>query len=187
LAHPFRRLAHNGEINSIEGNRRWAQARKAVWKSPLLDVSEFSSTVAMHGSDSQSLDNMLEWLLLGGMDLLQAMRILIPPATQSLEDKDTDLAAFYEYYSINSEPWDGPAGVVMCDGRFAAGTLDRNGLRPARWPLADDGACVTASESGVCDPPAARGKATGKLGPGGMRALGLAAGGLRAHAASAGG
>src|SRR5690606_14429036 len=83
LAHPFRRLAHNGEINSIEGNRRWAQARRQVWRSPLLDVSEFESTVTMHGSDSQSLDNMLEWLLLGGMDLPQAMRILIPPATQS--------------------------------------------------------------------------------------------------------
>ncbi|HLT44598.1 MAG TPA: glutamate synthase large subunit, partial [Luteimonas sp.] len=152
---------------------RWAQARKAVWKSPLLDVSEFSSTVAMHGSDSQSLDNMLEWLLLGGMDLLQAMRILIPPATQSLEYKDTDLAAFYEYYSINSEPWDGPAGLVMCDGRYAACSLDRNGLRPARWTLSKDGVFVIASEAGVWDLPPEQVKAKGKLGPGEMIAVDL--------------
>jgi glutamate synthase (NADPH/NADH) large chain len=178
LAHPFRRLAHNGEINSIEGNRRWAQARKGVWRSPLLDVSEFESTVTMHGSDSQSLDNMLEWLLLGGMELPQAMRILIPPATQSLEYKDADLSAFYEYYSINSEPWDGPAGVVMCDGRFAACTLDRNGLRPARWTLSTDGVFVIASEAGVWDVPPAQVQAKGKLGPGEMIAVDLDGGRL---------
>ena len=178
LAHPFRRLAHNGEINSIEGNRRWAQARKGVWRSPLLDVSEFESTVTMHGSDSQSLDNMLEWLLLGGMELPQAMRILIPPATQSLEYKDADLSAFYEYYSINSEPWDGPAGVVMCDGRFAACTLDRNGLRPARWTLSTDGVFVIASEAGVWDLPPERVRAKGKLGPGEMIAVDLDGGRL---------
>lgn len=178
LAHPFRRLAHNGEINSIEGNRRWAQARRGVWASPLLDISEFDETVTMHGSDSQTLDNMLEWLLLGGMDLLQAMRILMPPATQSLEYKDADLAAFYEYYAINSEPWDGPAGVVMCDGRHAACTLDRNGLRPARWTLSDDGIFVIASEAGVWDIAPESVKAKGKLGPGEMIAIDLATGTL---------
>ncbi|MEN5116550.1 glutamate synthase large subunit [Luteimonas sp. TWI662] len=178
LAHPFRRLAHNGEINSIEGNRRWAQARRGVWASPLLDIGEFEAPVTMHGSDSQSLDNMLEWLLLGGMDLLQAMRILMPPATQSLEYKDADLAAFYEYYAINSEPWDGPAGVVMCDGRYAACTLDRNGLRPARWTLSHDGIFVIASETGVWDVAPERVKAKGKLGPGEMIAIDLAAGTL---------
>ncbi|WP_024891866.1 glutamate synthase large subunit [Luteimonas huabeiensis] len=171
LAHPFRRLAHNGEINSIEGNRRWAQARKGVWASPLLDVSEFDDPVSMHGSDSQTLDNMLEWLLLGGMDLLQAMRILMPPAAQSVEYKDTDLAAFYEYYSINSEPWDGPAGVVMCDGRYAGCTLDRNGLRPARWTLSTDGVFLIASETGVWDLPVEKIRAKGKLGPGEMIAV----------------
>src|SRR5690606_11578763 len=92
LAHPFRRLAHNGEINSIQGNRHWALARRAVWRSPLLDVSGFDEPVSLRGSDSQTLDNALEWLLLGGMDLLQAMRVLMPPATQSLEYKDPDLA-----------------------------------------------------------------------------------------------
>jgi glutamate synthase (NADPH/NADH) large chain len=177
LAHPFRKLAHNGEINSIQGNRRWAQARRQVWRSPLLDMSEFESPVSMHGSDSQTLDDMLEWLLQGGMDLLQAMRILMPPATQSLEYKDTDLAAFYEYYAINSEPWDGPAGVVMCDGHYAACTLDRNGLRPARWTLSDDGAgrstFLIASETGVWDTAPERIVAKGKLGPGEMIAVDL--------------
>ncbi|TDK27195.1 glutamate synthase large subunit [Luteimonas aestuarii] len=176
LAHPFRRLAHNGEINSIEGNRRWAQARHGTWASPLLDITEFDAPVTMHGSDSQSLDNMLEWLLLGGMDIPKAMRILIPPATQSLEYKDTDLAAFYEYYAINSEPWDGPAGVVMCDGRHAACTLDRNGLRPARWTLSNDGVFVIASETGVLDLPSEQVKAKGKLGPGEMIAVDFARG-----------
>lgn len=173
LAHPFRRLAHNGEINSIEGNRRWAQARKNVWRSELLDVSEFDEVVSMHGSDSQSLDNALEWLLLGGMDLPKAMRILMPPATQSLEYKDTDLAAFYEYYAINSEPWDGPAGVVTCDGKHAACTLDRNGLRPARWTLTDEDVFIIASEAGVLDVAPERVVAKGKLGPGEMIAVDL--------------
>ena len=178
LAHPFRRLAHNGEINSIEGNRRWAQARKNVWRSTLLDVSGFDEVVSMHGSDSQSLDNALEWLLLGGMDLPKAMRILMPPATQSLEYKDADLSAFYEYYAINSEPWDGPAGVVACDGRHAACTLDRNGLRPARWLLTADGVFVIASEAGVLDIDPAQVQAKGKLGPGEMIAVDLGSGRL---------
>ncbi|HQY37813.1 MAG TPA: glutamate synthase central domain-containing protein, partial [Pseudomonadota bacterium] len=178
LAHPFRRLAHNGEINSIEGNRCWSNARKHVWRSPLLDVAEFDAVVSQHGSDSQSLDNMLEWLLLGGMDLPKAMRILMPPATQSLEYKDTDLAAFYEYYAINSEPWDGPAGVVTCDGRHAACALDRNGLRPARWTLSEDGIFVIASEAGVWELPAERVRAKGKLGPGEMIAVDLVEGRL---------
>lgn len=173
FAQPFRRLAHNGEINSISGNRAWARARRKIWHSPQLDVSEFEQTVSTHGSDSQTLDNMLEWLQLGGMDLLQAMRILIPPALQSLEFKDPDLLAFYEYYAINSEPWDGPAGVVMCDGRHAACTLDRNGLRPARWTLSRDGVFVIASETGVWDLPADQVQAKGKLGPGEMIAVDL--------------
>ncbi|RMH88994.1 glutamate synthase large subunit [Lysobacter pythonis] len=173
LAHPFRRLAHNGEINSIEGNRRWAEARRGLWRSPLLDIDDVGSPIAMRGSDSQSLDSALEWLLAGGMDIPKAMRILIPPATQSLEFKDADLAAFYEYYAINSEPWDGPAGVVMCDGRHAACTLDRNGLRPARWILSDDGRFLIASETGVWDIAPEQVAARGKLGPGEMIAVDL--------------
>ena len=126
-AQPFRFLAHNGEINTIEGNRLWSVARGATWKSPLIDFSELKPLVSLHGSDSQSLDNMLEALLAGGMDLLQAMRILVPPATSSLEHRDPDLSAFYEYHNLSIDPWDGPAGIVLCDSDYAACTLDRNG------------------------------------------------------------
>ncbi len=171
LAQPFRRLAHNGEINTIAGNRAWAQARAHNWRAKDVDLSEFDPLVNSDGSDSQSLDEMLEVLQAGGMDLLQAMRILVPPATQSLEYKDTELAAFYEYYALNSEPWDGPAGIVMCDARFAACTLDRNGLRPARWLRTRDRHVLIASEAGVWPLPAEEIEAKGKLGPGEMIAV----------------
>jgi glutamate synthase (NADPH/NADH) large chain len=176
LAQPFRRLAHNGEINTIAGNRAWAQARAYNWRSPHVDLREFNPLVGSDGSDSQSLDEMLEVLQAGGMDLLQAMRILIPPATQSLEYRDTELAAFYEYYALNSEPWDGPAGIVMCDGRYAACTLDRNGLRPARWLRTRDRHFLIASEAGVWPLPVDEIDAKGKLGPGEMIAVDLHAG-----------
>ena len=119
---------------------------------------------------------MLELLQAGGMDLLKAMRILIPPATQSLEYKDADLAAFYDYYAINSEPWDGPAGIVTTDARFAACTLDRNGLRPARWVKTTDRHFMIASEAGVFDVAEAEVEAKGKLGPGEMIAADLQSG-----------
>ena len=173
LAQPFRMLAHNGEINTIAGNRGWAQARAHTWRSERLDPREFDPVIETDGSDSQSLDAMLELLETGGMDALKAMRILIPPATQSLEYKDADLAAFYEYYALNSEPWDGPAGIVLFDGRYAACTLDRNGLRPARWQLARDRHFMIASEAGVWDVPASEITARGKLGPGQMIAADL--------------
>jgi len=178
LAHPFRLLAHNGEINTIEGNRSWAQARSKVWKTPRFDIAQFDPVISMHGSDSQSLDNMLELLIAGGMDLLQALRILIPPANQSLEFKDSDLAAFYEFYGLNTEPWDGPAGIVACDGRYAACMLDRNGLRPARWMLSSDRHFLVASEAGVWELPAERIVRKGKLGPGEMMAIDLKRGDL---------
>ncbi len=178
LAHPFRLLAHNGEINTIEGNRRWAQARSKVWKTPRFDIAEFNPVISMHGSDSQSLDNMLELMIAGGMDLLQALRILVPPATQSLEFKDADLAAFYEFYGLNTEPWDGPAGIVACDARYAACMLDRNGLRPARWLLTSDRHFLVASEAGVWELPAERIVRKGKLGPGEMMAIDLKRGDL---------
>ncbi|ODS64352.1 MAG: glutamate synthase large subunit [Arenimonas sp. SCN 70-307] len=171
LAQPFRLLAHNGEINTITGNRSWARARAAHWRTPHFDLAALQPLVAMEGSDSQSLDNLLELLLAGGMDLLQAIRILVPPATSSLEYKDPDLAAFYEYHGLSSDPWDGPAGIVMCDARYAACTLDRNGLRPARWLLTDDGLLVVASEAGVVDVDEARVAARGRLGPGEMLAV----------------
>ena len=178
LAQPFRRLAHNGEINTIAGNRAWAQARTHAWRAPGLDLREFDPLVRNDGSDSQSLDEMLEVLQAGGMDLLQAMRILVPPATQSLEYRDTELAAFYEYYALNSEPWDGPAGIVLCDGRYAACSLDRNGLRPARWLRTRDRHVLIASEAGVWPMPADEIEAKGKLGPGEMIAIDLHAGTL---------
>ena len=182
-AQPFRFLAHNGEINTIEGNRRWSLARGAKWHSPLVDFSELQPLISLHGSDSQSLDNMLEALLAGGMDMLQAMRILVPPATSSLEHRDPDLSAFYEYHSLSIDPWDGPAGIVLCDQNYAACTLDRNGLRPARWSLTDDKILTIASETGVWDCDEARIVAKGKLGPGQMMAVDLNSGVLLDSAA----
>src|SRR5207342_1840977 len=150
----------------------------ARWASERVDFRALQPLVELHGSDSQSLDNMLEALLAGGMDLLQAMRILIPPATASLEYKDPDLAAFYEYYGLCVDPWDGPAGIVLCDERYAACTLDRNGLRPARWLLTDDRHLVIASEAGVYDCAPEHILAKGKLGPGEMLAVDLQQGKL---------
>jgi glutamate synthase (NADPH) large chain len=171
LAQPFRLLAHNGEINSIRGNRLWALARGATLRSPLLDFRELQPLVSLTGSDSQSLDNMLEVLLRGGMDLLMAMRVLIPPAWQSVDIMDADLRAFYEYFSLHMEPWDGPAGIVVHSNRHAACTLDRNGLRPARWLLTRDRVLVVASETGVYDVPPAEIVRKGRLGPGEMLAV----------------
>ena len=134
LAHPYRYLAHNGEINTVQGNRNWAAARGPLLRTPLLpELQEVLPLVSLTGSDSQSLDNMLEVLLMGGLDPLHAMRLLIPPAWHGLDALDPDLRAFYEYYSPHMEPWDGPAGIVLTDGRYALCTLDRNGLRPARF------------------------------------------------------
>lgn len=136
LAQPFRYLAHNGEINTIQGNRNWSIARGHKFKTPLIpNMEDIRPMVSNSGSDSNSLDNMLEVLLAGGMDIFKAMRLLIPPAWQNVETMDPDLRAFYEYNSMHMEPWDGPAGVVLTDGRYAACTLDRNGLRPARYVI----------------------------------------------------
>ncbi|HEY1077239.1 MAG TPA: glutamate synthase large subunit [Fontimonas sp.] len=152
LCHPFRYLAHNGEINTISGNRKWALARAKKFVTPEIpDIEEIAPLVGMSGSDSQSLDNMLEVLLAGGMDVFASLRALIPPAWQNAEDLDPDVRAFYEYNSVNMEPWDGPAGVVVTDGRYAACCLDRNGLRPARYVITADRHIVLASEIGVHD------------------------------------
>ena len=171
LAQPFRLLAHNGEINTIRANRRWMQARETIWRSPRVELGDLGPLVRQQGSDSESLDNALEVLLAGGLDLLAAMRVLVPPAFAARENIDEDLAAFYEYYALHSEPWDGPAGLVMCDGRYAACTLDRNGLRPARWALSDDNHFIIASEAGLWDMPPARVIAKGRLAPGEMIAV----------------
>ncbi|HUA80722.1 MAG TPA: glutamate synthase central domain-containing protein, partial [Dyella sp.] len=171
LAQPFRLLAHNGEINTIRANRRWMQTRAQIWRSPLVELGDIGPLVRQNGSDSESLDNALELLLAGGLDMLAAMRVLVPPAFAAREGIDEDLAAFYEYYALHSEPWDGPAGLVMCDGRYAVCTLDRNGLRPARWALSDDNHLIVASEAGLWDVPSARVIAKGRLAPGEMIAV----------------
>ena len=179
LAHPYRYLAHNGEINTVQGNRNWAQARGPLLTSPLLpDLKDILPLVSLEGSDSQSLDNMLEVLLMGGLDPLHAMRLLIPPAWHGLDTLDPDLRAYYEYYSVHMEPWDGPAGVVLTDGRYAICTLDRNGLRPARFCITRDRLLTVASETGVWDYAPADVVRKGKLGPGDMLALDLESGTL---------
>jgi glutamate synthase (NADPH) large chain len=183
LAHPYRFLAHNGEINTIQGNRNWATARGPLLRSPLLpQLQEALPLVSLTGSDSQSLDNMLEVLLMGGLDPLQAMRLLIPPAWHGLDALDPDLRAFYEYYSPHMEPWDGPAGVVLADGRYALCTLDRNGLRPARFCITRNRHLTIASETGVWDYAAEDVLRKGKLGPGDMIALDLQTGTLLSSA-----
>ena len=179
LAHPYRYLAHNGEINTIQGNRNWALARGPLFRSPLLpELQEALPLVSLTGSDSQSLDNMLEVLLMGGLDALHAMRLLVPPAWHGLDSIDADLRAFYEYYSVHMEPWDGPAGIVLTDGRYAACTLDRNGLRPARFVITRNRFLTIASEIGVWDYAPEDVVRKGKLGPGDMIALDLQTGRL---------
>ena len=172
LAQPFRYLAHNGEINTIAGNRRWARARLKGLQAPNgLDFDALAPVVDFDESDSASVDRMLEAMLAGGLDVFHAMRLLMPPAWQNVDAVDPDMRAFYEFWSLNMDPWDGPAGVVLTDGRFAACSLDRNGLRPARWVQTDDGVITLASEAGVVDVPPERAVARGRLGPGDMLAV----------------
>lgn len=151
LAQPFRFLAHNGEINTVSGNRLWAKAREAILETPNLDMDAVRPIVQTNGSDSMSLDNMLEGLLQGGIDIFRALRMLVPPAWQNVDSTDRDLRAFYEYNSLHMEPWDGPAGIVWTNGRYAGCMLDRNGLRPARYVITKDRHLTIASEIGVWD------------------------------------
>jgi glutamate synthase (NADPH/NADH) large chain len=174
LAQPFRFLAHNGEINTISGNRNWAQARAKNFLSDKLDdLSDLDPIISLTGSDSSSLDNMLEVLRAGGMDVLQAMRIMMPPAWQTVDDFDPDVRAFYEFFDCHMEPWDGPAGIVLTDGRYAACSLDRNGLRPARYVITKDRHLTVASEVGVYEYDEKDVVAKGRLGPGEMLAVDL--------------
>ncbi|MDO6543364.1 glutamate synthase large subunit [Photobacterium sanguinicancri] len=167
LAQPFRYLAHNGEINTIAGNRQWARARGYKFSSPLLpDLQTAAPFVNESGSDSSSLDNMLELFLAGGMDLFRAMRMLVPPAWQNHPDMDPELRAFYDFNSMHMEPWDGPAGIVMSDGRYAACNLDRNGLRPARYVITKDKLITLASEIGIWDYAPDEVLEKGRVGPG---------------------
>ncbi len=179
LAQPFRFLAHNGEINTINGNRNWAQARAKNFISDKLDdISDLDPIISLTGSDSSSLDNMLEVFRAGGMDVIQAMRILMPPAWQTVDNIDPDLRAFYEFYDCQLEPWDGPAGIVLTDGRYAACCLDRNGLRPARYVITKDRHITVASEVGVYNYDESDVLTKGRLGPGEMLAVDLVNGTL---------
>ena len=167
LAQPFRYLAHNGEINTIQGNRQWARARAYKFSSPLLpDLHTAAPFVNESGSDSSSLDNMLDLFLAGGMDVFRAMRMLVPPAWQNHPDMDSDLRAFYDFNSKHMEPWDGPAGIVLSDGRYAACNLDRNGLRPARYVITKDKLITIASEVGIWDYAPDEVAEKGRVGPG---------------------
>ncbi|OCG09652.1 glutamate synthase large subunit [Gilliamella apis] len=167
LAQPFRHLAHNGEINTIEGNRQWAKARSYKFKTPLIpDLQDAAPFVNVTGSDSSSLDNMLELFLVGGMDIVRAMRLLVPPAWQNNPDMNEDLRAFFDFNSMHMEPWDGPAGIVMSDGRYAACNLDRNGLRPARYVITTDKLITCASEIGIWDYQPDEVVSKGRVGPG---------------------
>ncbi|RLA55828.1 MAG: glutamate synthase large subunit [Gammaproteobacteria bacterium] len=167
LAQPFRLLAHNGEINTIEGNRNWVDARTVRFETDRLpNIQDIAPLVNRTGSDSSSLDNMLDVLLGGGVEMARALRLLIPPAWQNIESMDPDLKAFYEYHSMHMEPWDGPAGVVLTDGRYAVCLLDRNGLRPARWVKTKDGFITLASEIGTHNYKSEDVVAKGRVGPG---------------------
>ncbi|MEZ8630956.1 glutamate synthase large subunit [Vibrio lentus] len=167
LAQPFRYLAHNGEINTIEGNRQWAKARAYKFSSPLLpDLQMAAPFVNETGSDSSSLDNMLDLFLAGGMDVFRAMRMLVPPAWQNHPDMDPELRAFYDFNSKHMEPWDGPAGIVLSDGRYAACNLDRNGLRPARYVITKDNLITLASEVGIWNYAPDEVAEKGRVGPG---------------------
>ena len=179
LAQPFRYLAHNGEINTIQGNRNWALARGAKFATSLIDnMDDILPLVGLTGSDSSSMDNMLEALLAGGIDLFRAMSLLIPPAWQNDHTMDADLKAFHDYNSMHMEPWDGPAGVVLTDGRYAGCALDRNGLRPARYIITKDRHITLASEVGVYKYKPEDVAVKGRLKPGQMLAVDTSTGEL---------
>ena len=152
LAQPFRLLAHNGEINTIRGNRSWMKARESVLSSETLgDIRDISPIIQPGMSDSASLDNVFEFFVMSGLSLPHAMAVMVPESFNDKNPIPEDLKAFYEYHSILMEPWDGPAALLFSDGRYAGGLLDRNGLRPARYTITKNDTMVVASEVGVMD------------------------------------
>ena len=150
-AQPFRTIAHNGEINTVKGNRNWMRARQGQLKHPMLgEVPEdLFPLISPIGSDSASFDEVAELLMLSGRPLTQAIMMMIPEAWENHATMDPARRAFYQYHSMLMEPWDGPAAVAFSDGTQVGAVLDRNGLRPARWWVTDDGLVVLASEVGV--------------------------------------
>ncbi len=170
LAHPYRLVAHNGEINTVRGNRNWMRAREALMSSELLggDLSRILPVVTPGASDSASFDEVLELLHLGGRTLTHALLMMIPEAFENHAEMDGARRGFYRFHASLMEPWDGPAAVAFTDGRLVGAVLDRNGLRPARYAVTDDGLVVLASEAGVLDLPAERVVRRGRLRPGRM-------------------
>src|SRR4051794_2980761 len=168
LAHPYRMIAHNGEINTLRGNVNWMRARESQLASELFgdDLQKVLPVVRPGGSDSATFDNVLELLVLAGRSLPHAVMMMIPEAYQDRDDIPEDLKGFYAFHSCLMEPWDGPAAVAFTDGRVIGATLDRNGLRPGRWLETEDGWVVLGSETGVMDEPAANVKRKGRLQPG---------------------
>jgi glutamate synthase (NADPH/NADH) large chain/glutamate synthase (ferredoxin) len=173
LAQPFRMIGHNGEINTLLGNRNWMSAREPELTSALWgeDVQELTPVIWPIGSDSASLDEAFDLLVTSGRDMLHAMRMLVPEAWQNDPDMDPKLRAFYEYHACLTEPWDGPAAIAFTDGVVAAATMDRNGLRPARYQVTRDGLVIMGSEVGTLDLPMSDIVESGRIGPGEMIAV----------------
>ena len=174
LAQPFRHLAHNGEINTIQGNRSWAEIRSPCYRGGSFsdeDLADILPVVSGRDSDSCSVDNMLEFMSSGGMDFIHAMRVMMPPAWQNRTQLPAAVRSFYRYYSRKIEPWDGPAGIVATDGRIGSCIMDRNGLRPARYLITNDGFIAIGSEFGIVDCDVSRIAVQGRLRPGEMIAV----------------
>jgi len=169
-AHPYRYIAHNGEINTLRGNVNWMHARQSLLGSPLFgdDIKKLFPIIAPDGSDSANFDNAVELLLQGGRSLPHVMAMLIPEAWAGNPHMKPEKRAFYEYHACVMEPWDGPAAIAFTDGRVIGATLDRNGLRPGRYVVTNDDLVVMASEAGVLDIPADQVKRKGRLQPGKM-------------------
>jgi len=178
LAHPYRLVAHNGEINTVKGNFNWMRAREGVMKSALLgdDLKKLFPLIYEGQSDTACFDNVLELLVMAGYPIAQAMMIMIPEAWENHTLMDEKRRAFYEYHAAMMEPWDGPAAMAFTDGRHIGGTLDRNGLRPARYIVTDDDLVVMASESGVLPIPESKIVKKWRLQPGKMFLIDLEAG-----------
>ena len=173
LAQPFRMLAHNGEINTVRGNRNWMHAREAELRADFWgkDIDLLKPIIQPGGSDSASLDNALEVLVMSGRSLLHAITMLVPPAWRADKTISPELAAFYQYHACFNEPWDGPAALIFTDGRTVGACLDRNGLRPARYNLTEDGIFALGSEVGATGIDSAQIIEKGRLGPGEMIAV----------------
>ncbi len=178
LAHPFRMLAHNGEINTLLGNKNWTRAREREFTSKVWgdEIETLKPLIQPGGSDSAALDNALEALQLSGRDIRHAMMMLAPEAWENMTDMDPRLRAFYQFHACLNEPWDGPAAVAFSDGRYIGATLDRNGLRPARYKIYQDGLIVMGSEVGVVAGDEKQVVRKGRLGPGKMLAIDTEAG-----------